>query len=263
MKRRFGGGSKSAGRRLKKSPKRGPHHHLHRGKRIERAPPPLSHLGATRTDAGAAISLQLEDAVGDGGSEVVEFLLPVVSRDHSQSAGHRVPGAPDASHSRQVARRRGRIDRPSQPHDLGLHPPAARTAVGRVSPRLCARTESGRIFVVALEATRTAELLSAELRPAQPLCPESSASDAERAYAGDCLLAAGRTVSVVTILIIPINTDTKRRRPVVPIVLCPAGLQAVPVEQAGYRPISRKLHQPSRQGALWRTHGPFAMCPCI
>ena len=75
-KRRSGDGSRSAGRRLKKSPKRRPHHRLHRRKRIERAPAPLPYLGAAGTDAGAAISLQLEDAVGDGGGDVVELLLP-------------------------------------------------------------------------------------------------------------------------------------------------------------------------------------------
>src|SRR6266566_8972187 len=56
-KKRSGCGSRSVGRRLKKSPQRGAHHRLHRRERIERAPAPLPYLGATRTDAGAAISL--------------------------------------------------------------------------------------------------------------------------------------------------------------------------------------------------------------
>src|SRR5437899_10099386 len=55
-KKRSGCGSRSVGRRLKKSPQRGAHHRLHRRERIERAPAPLPYLGATRTDAGAAIS---------------------------------------------------------------------------------------------------------------------------------------------------------------------------------------------------------------
>jgi hypothetical protein len=45
-------------------------------------------LGAARTDAGAAISLQLEDAVGDGGGDVVELLLLAVSwsvADHAKT----------------------------------------------------------------------------------------------------------------------------------------------------------------------------------
>jgi hypothetical protein len=50
----------------KKNTKRAAHDRFHRRKRIERAPAPLSHLGAERADAGAAISLQLEDTVGDG-----------------------------------------------------------------------------------------------------------------------------------------------------------------------------------------------------
>ncbi len=104
-----GTGNGSVGRRLKKSPKRGPHHRLHRRKRTERTAAPLSHLGAEGTDAGAAISLQLEDAVGHGGGDVVELLLPTLSRDHSQPAGHRVPGALAAPHSGQAAGRLGRI----------------------------------------------------------------------------------------------------------------------------------------------------------
>src|SRR5271167_3250814 len=172
---RSGDGSSNAGRRLKKSPKRGSHHRLHRRKRTERTPAPLSHLGAEGTDAGAAISLQLEGAVGHGGGDVAELLLPTLSRDHSQPAGHRVSLAPAAPHSRQVADRLGRIDRPSQPHHVGVHSPAARAVVGGVSSRLCARSESGRVPLVALEATRAPELLPAELWPVKPLCPQGSA----------------------------------------------------------------------------------------
>src|ERR671930_912838 len=75
MKTRSGDGNRSAGRRLKKSPKRGPHHRLHRRKRIDRAPTPLSHLGAEGTDIGAAIPLQREEALGHGGGDVVELLF--------------------------------------------------------------------------------------------------------------------------------------------------------------------------------------------
>ena len=44
-------------------------------------------LGAARPDAGAAISLQVEDAVGNGGRDLVELLLPAVSRLDLQPAG--------------------------------------------------------------------------------------------------------------------------------------------------------------------------------
>src|SRR5262252_5332233 len=57
LKTRSGSGSRSAGRRLKKSPKRGPYHRLHRRKRIERTTPLLSDLGTAGTDADPAISL--------------------------------------------------------------------------------------------------------------------------------------------------------------------------------------------------------------
>ena len=61
---------------LKKSALRAAHHRLHRRKRTERAPASVPHLGAARTDAGAAISLQLEDALGHRRRHVVELLLP-------------------------------------------------------------------------------------------------------------------------------------------------------------------------------------------
>jgi hypothetical protein len=48
-------------------------------------------LGAKGTNAGAAVSLQLKDVVGDGGGDVVELLLPPVSGSDPQPADHRVP----------------------------------------------------------------------------------------------------------------------------------------------------------------------------
>jgi len=86
MQRRSGGGSRSAGRRLKKSPPGRPHHRLHRRKRTEPAPAPLPHLGAPWTDARVAVSLQLEDTVGDGRCDMVELLFPAVSRHHPSSS---------------------------------------------------------------------------------------------------------------------------------------------------------------------------------
>jgi len=78
-RRRFGTGSSHAGPRLKKSPPRTAHYRLHRRKWIERAPPSRADPGAARADAGAPISLQLESAVGGGGSHLVELLLPALS----------------------------------------------------------------------------------------------------------------------------------------------------------------------------------------
>jgi len=80
-------GSNTVGHSLKKSPGPRPHDHLHRRKRIERTPPPSANLGATRTDAGTAISLQLEGDVGGGRHHLVELLLPALSRDHQGTPG--------------------------------------------------------------------------------------------------------------------------------------------------------------------------------
>jgi len=152
---------------IKKSPKRAADDRLHRRKRTERAPAPLPHLGAEGADAGAAISLQLEDAVGHGGGDLVELLLPAVSGRDPLAADHPVPLASAAPHTRQAADRLGRLSRPSQPRGVGVRAPTTRAAVVGVSSRLCAGAESGRVPVVVLEAARAAQLLPAELRPVE------------------------------------------------------------------------------------------------
>jgi transposase len=61
---------------IKKSAKRRANDRLHRRKRIEPAPAPLSHLGTARANSDPPVSLQLEDHFGGGGYDVVEFLFP-------------------------------------------------------------------------------------------------------------------------------------------------------------------------------------------
>ncbi len=63
-----------------------------------------------------------------------------------------------------------------------------------VSPGLRSGNESGRVSVVALEATRTAELLPAELLATEPLCTQSPSPHAPTADSGDRLLGTSRTV---------------------------------------------------------------------
>src|SRR5271166_5804042 len=200
MRTRFGGGSGSAGQRLKKSPKRAAHHRLARRKWIERAPAPLPHLGAARADAGVAMSLQLEDAVGGGGGDVVEFLLPAVSRRHPQPADHPVSRASAAPHSRQAADRLGRAAGASQPRGVGVREPAARALVAGVPARLCAGAEPGGVSVVTLEATRVAQLLPAGFRATEYPCPARFAPHAPPADPGLRFPGAGGPLSVVTIL---------------------------------------------------------------
>src|SRR5713226_9556011 len=53
-------------------------------------------MGAAGTHPGAAIPLQLENSVGDGGGDVVELLLSALSGRHQKSASGRVPPPSDA-----------------------------------------------------------------------------------------------------------------------------------------------------------------------
>src|SRR6185437_332256 len=63
MRRRFGSGRPSAGRRLKKGHQRGPDHHLHRRVRHLGATASGEHLGTKGTNASAAIQLHLETVI--------------------------------------------------------------------------------------------------------------------------------------------------------------------------------------------------------
>ena len=123
-------GNGSAGRGLKKSPKRKAYHRLRRRKRTERAPAPHAHLGTERANAGAAVPLHLEDAFRHGRNHLLEFLFPAVSRGDSQSADHRVSGAPASAYSWQAADRVGRLACPSQPRGVGVRASAAEGASG-------------------------------------------------------------------------------------------------------------------------------------
>src|ERR1700694_5641511 len=144
---------------LKKGQKSGPNHSFHPRERAQRTAPSLPHLGAAGTDPGAAIPLQLEDSVGNGRGDVVELLLSALSRRHQKSASSRVPPPSDASSARQATDHLGWPAQSSQPPGTGLCPPAARTPVAGIPSRLCARTQSGGVSVVALEAARTTQPL--------------------------------------------------------------------------------------------------------
>src|SRR5215467_6048035 len=112
---------------------------------------------ADSAPVGVAVSLQLEDVVGDGRGNVVELLLSTVSRRDSQPADHRVSRALAAPPTGQTAHCLGWLARPPQPCRMGLCAPAARTPLAGISSRLRAGTESSRVSVVALETTRTAQ----------------------------------------------------------------------------------------------------------
>jgi hypothetical protein len=169
-----------------------------RRKRTERAPAPLSHLGPTGTNAGAAVSLQLEDVVGGGGSHVVGFLFPSVSRCHPQPAGHRVPDALAAPYSRQAAivwdgltgprshmtwefirHQRGQLWVKFLPGYAPERNPVECT---------CGRTGS-------TTSCRTFARLAAK-----PLCAAGAPSHAETADLGDCPSGSKPNCSLVTIL---------------------------------------------------------------
>ncbi len=92
-RRRSGTGRNTAGCGLKKSPRREAHHRLRRRKWIERTTASSADLGPARADPGAALSLQLEGAVGRRRSHLVELLLPPLSHQHARASGGGLPRA--------------------------------------------------------------------------------------------------------------------------------------------------------------------------
>ena len=150
---------------LKKGQKRRPDDRLPRRKRIERTPASLPYLVTTWADASAARSLQLAN-----------------------------PAASAAPPSWQLADHLGWPARPPQPWGRGFRAPAERTSWVGVSARLRSGIESGGVPLVALEAARVAQLLSAELRPAQRARSPCLTANAPPTHAGLCLLGAGGVV---------------------------------------------------------------------
>src|SRR5579883_1775009 len=200
MRKPLPSGSGRSGPGLKKSPQREAHHRLHRRKWIERATASLPNLGPARTDAGAAVPLQLEDVVGDGRGDVVELLFSSVSGKHSQPAGGGVSGTSAAPHRWQVAGGVGRIAESPQQAGVGVCTPTERQVMAGVSSRLCSGTQSGGVFVGTLETARVTELMSGGLCRVELRSAPSLTSNAPSANADLCILGTSGTISFVTIL---------------------------------------------------------------
>src|ERR1700692_877030 len=149
-------GRSIVGLKLKKSARREAHHHLRRRKRIERTTASSADLGAARTDASSAVSLQLEGVIGRRRNHLVEFLLPALSYDHSRTAGGRLPRSLPASSARQAVGGLGRATGTSGAAGQRIYPRAARSARDRVVAGLRPRTQSGRVHLGLLETSSTA-----------------------------------------------------------------------------------------------------------
>ena len=100
------------------------------------------------------------------------------------------------AHSRQIPGGLGRVTQPSGSSGLELCKRTAGTYPVGVPARLCSGTESSRIPVVTLKATRASQLLSEDLLATKLLRSQSTSSDAQKANAGDSVLGAGRTISL-------------------------------------------------------------------
>src|ERR1039458_435354 len=112
----------------------------------------LPHLGAARPDAGAAISLHLENLVGHRGNHLVEFLLSFIFRRDQRAADHRVSRTSATALAGEAAGDLGRITGSPQPAGDGFCERAEGTLGTGTITGLCAGTESGRVSVGTFEA---------------------------------------------------------------------------------------------------------------
>src|ERR1700732_3628610 len=125
-------------------------------KRAERATPSGAHLGPARTDPGAAISFQLEGALGHRRHHLVELLFPALPKHHPRPAGGGLPRPSAASSAGPTAGNLGSLQDSSQPPGRGIcrrpaGPPGAGLPAG-----LCPRTQSGGVHLGLLETSRAA-----------------------------------------------------------------------------------------------------------
>src|SRR5216683_7430188 len=142
--------------RLKKSAQRAAHHRLHRRKRAERATPSGAHLGPARTDPSAAISFQLEGALGRRWHHVVELLFPALPKHHSRPAGGGLPRPFAASAAGPTAGNLGSLPDPSQPPGRGVcRRPAGPPGTG-LPAGLRPGTQPGGVHLGLLETSRAA-----------------------------------------------------------------------------------------------------------
>jgi hypothetical protein len=126
-------------------------------------------VGTAWANASAPAPLQLEDDVSNGGRDLVELLLPAVSGLDSKSTGSRVLAASVAPFGLQAVGGLGWSKDSSQSIGLEFRSSTERALMVGVSPGLRSGTESGRVSLVPLEATRTAKLLPAELPAIEPV----------------------------------------------------------------------------------------------
>jgi hypothetical protein len=111
-----------------------------------------------------------------------------------QPPGRSVSPASPASSRLQALGGLGRVPHPSQSFSLGLCTRTERTAMARISSRLRSRLKPRRVSLVPLEATRTAQLLSADLLAAEPLCSSGPSSHAQTNHPGNWFLGPSRAV---------------------------------------------------------------------
>src|SRR5271156_4746880 len=145
--KRSSAGNGTAGRSLKKSPPKRAHHCLHRRERTKRAAPPLPHLGAARTDTGAAIPLQLESALGDGRRDLVEVLLPALPGPYSRRRGNRVSQPSCAPYPRAAPYHLGWTAGAPQPPGQTMAQRPGGPYRNRVSASVCSRAQPGGIYL--------------------------------------------------------------------------------------------------------------------
>jgi hypothetical protein len=165
----------------------------------------VPHVGTQGSDTDSAVQLQLGLAVGYRRTDLVELLLPVLSRLHPQSAGGGVPQASDATYPRPDDPCLGSVIGAQESDGARLHCRAARPNPHRVRTGVCAGLEPGGVFMGSLEAARTAQCLSKGLVGLERTSAANFTEDAPAAQANCCVLEAGRTILLIELYYAKLN----------------------------------------------------------
>jgi hypothetical protein len=112
--------------------------------------------GSRRTGPDAAISCQLEGALGGRRHHVVEILSSVLVIDHPRSAGGGLSGALAASSAGPTVGNLRSLQDSSQPPGRGICRGPARPSGAGLPTALCSGTQSGRVHIGSLETSRAA-----------------------------------------------------------------------------------------------------------
>lgn len=177
---------------LKKSPARGKADRLYRRIGPQRAPHAYAHLGTQGSNSRHPVSLQLASHLGHCGPDTNQLLVQDSRGQHQERRACRISQSAQGSSETALAGDLGW--RPLAPQPLGsrLRRQPGRAYSNCLSAALCARSQSGGIYVGLAQTTRHGQLLSRQPERAANDCTQQAQECAETTPNHRRLLETGK-----------------------------------------------------------------------